>query len=974
MIAEVRPQPATQSRSSPPKNKSAALDVLVALVIVVFVLAIFSRTVIDGQPLSRIFTLADWDSAFSKYSSGTSHPMDPSLIQLMVPYYFVVAKLWHSGQLPLWNPFNGCGVPLLADIQSSALSPFNLLLALSPTMYTYNLGLVLKVAVAAATMFGLARVLGLTRCASAFASLTYALSPFCLTSLELIPRGYCWHPLVFLCFVRAAYRPGARRSLLAGAACALLIVSEHPEVSFFCIAASSLLMVMMVLCNPPAKESAAETDREELTGNAGCGALIALAGRLRRSMKILAIAGVSAFCLAAPLLLPFGEFLLNADCYKFHSIGGYSIPWQAFICNLFNPGKGVVSSYLGCVTAILLPVAFTVARPAIRQILALLLIGFLVICRLPPVSLALVYPPLSFLHCMYALPDFLLLAALAAAFGFDKLLGDKQSKLSPAWWIAAFAAVVVALLPWCLHHGMFAFDPALQHLSVNTNAWRRDCAIAGAFVCLAAAYRLLRTLPAFPVAAACVVLAFASEGALIKLALPVQAKFDYYWVQPLEFLRDSGERMLTTGHHVLRPNTSSVYGVSDIRVHNPLFPKRYLSFMRACGASVDAFNQAFEHTLSPLVNVAAVRYVLSMLPVRAERGSPCTYSSVSALGVDGISFGPDIRLASALISHQPECADACGRLEFDVRCSDPRRYSYSLVWLDDNENLVWFGDQIYLDNKSRKHALATMKPARIVQEFAAPISLAIRPGSQLRLAVQVFDWQQVAFLKPSVRRAHHHQNLAILGDFQAPNHAQRSAAELAAGAQLQLQFETPNRIRVYKNKAAVSRAQIVHETVLVGSEAEALKAMQSPDFDPLRQAVLEASAGSRANSIMPVNGKKHGYRDQATIEHSGTNEVLVRVRLTRPGFLVLADTYYPGWTARMDGQNVPILRANYLFRAVYVPSGSHIVEFKYLPLSFWIGVVLSGVCIAIGLLVLALTVRRSGPHGTRTGRALARNN
>src|SRR5262249_15474532 len=218
------------------ENRATATDLLVALAIVAFVLVFFGRTLSEGQPLSRICNLADWDSLFTAYRSGTSTAIDPSLVQLLVPYHFLVANLWHGGQLPLWNPFNGCGVPLMADIQSGALSPFSFLLALCPTMYVYNVSLVLKVAVAALAVFGLARSLSLSRWASVFASLIFAFAPFCLWSLELITPGYWTHPVVYLCFVRAAQRPSLARSWLAGAACALLIFCDHPEVAFFGIA------------------------------------------------------------------------------------------------------------------------------------------------------------------------------------------------------------------------------------------------------------------------------------------------------------------------------------------------------------------------------------------------------------------------------------------------------------------------------------------------------------------------------------------------------------------------------------------------------------------------------------------------------------------------------------------------------------------------------------------------------------------
>ena len=48
-------------------------------------------------------------------------------------------------------------------------------------------------------------------------------------------------------------------------------------------------------------------------------------------------------------------------------------------------------------------------------------------------------------------------------------------------------------------------------------------------------------------------------------------------------------------------------------------------------------------------------------------------------------------------------------------------------------------------------------------------------------------------------------------------------------------------------------------------------------------------------------------------------QITVEVGLQREGYLVLADTWYPGWRASVDGRSVPILRANYAFRAVFVP-------------------------------------------------------
>ncbi len=69
--------------------------------------------------------------------------------------------------------------------------------------------------------------------------------------------------------------------------------------------------------------------------------------------------------------------------------------------------------------------------------------------------------------------------------------------------------------------------------------------------------------------------------------------------------------------------------------------------------------------------------------------------------------------------------------------------------------------------------------------------------------------------------------------------------------------------------------------------------------------------------------------------------MVVEAEPTAAGYLVLTDTFYPGWKAFIDGAPSPILRANYLMRAVPLAAGPHTVTFVYDPLSFRLGAGLS---------------------------------
>lgn len=84
-----------------------------------------------------------------------------------------------------------------------------------------------------------------------------------------------------------------------------------------------------------------------------------------------------------------------------------------------------------------------------------------------------------------------------------------------------------------------------------------------------------------------------------------------------------------------------------------------------------------------------------------------------------------------------------------------------------------------------------------------------------------------------------------------------------------------------------------------------------------------------------------------------SDKVTLKTSQNRDAFLVMNDTYYPGWEACVDGEKTKIYLANRVCRAVFVPSGKHFIEFKYNPFSFRIGRYITMTTILI-MLFLAL--------------------
>lgn len=90
-----------------------------------------------------------------------------------------------------------------------------------------------------------------------------------------------------------------------------------------------------------------------------------------------------------------------------------------------------------------------------------------------------------------------------------------------------------------------------------------------------------------------------------------------------------------------------------------------------------------------------------------------------------------------------------------------------------------------------------------------------------------------------------------------------------------------------------------------------------------------------------------------------SNRVVVHIaESTRPGVLVLADMWYPGWQATVDGNPTAVLAVDGVFRGVEVGQGAREVVFKYYPASFRIGMVVSLAGLAVLLLLMVLYRRR----------------
>ncbi len=156
---------------------------------------------------------------------------------------------------------------------------------------------------------------------------------------------------------------------------------------------------------------------------------------------------------------------------------------------------------------------------------------------------------------------------------------------------------------------------------------------------------------------------------------------------------------------------------------------------------------------------------------------------------------------------------------------------------------------------------------------------------------------------------------------------------------------------VVENLDAFPRAWVAHSWRAADGFDAALRLVSASTSRQLfASPVIEGVAARRAGPAP----------EPATVERQSDDEVVLSATASTPGYLVLDDTFYPGWKAEVDGHDEEIEPANGAFRAIRLDAGRHEVSFAYESAAVrwgWI-VSLLGLLCAAGLAGFALVRRR----------------
>ncbi|MDQ3395113.1 MAG: YfhO family protein [Bacteroidota bacterium] len=137
------------------------------------------------------------------------------------------------------------------------------------------------------------------------------------------------------------------------------------------------------------------------------------------------------------------------------------------------------------------------------------------------------------------------------------------------------------------------------------------------------------------------------------------------------------------------------------------------------------------------------------------------------------------------------------------------------------------------------------------------------------------------------------------------------------------------RNHVLKNEAALGNAWLVSSILPVNSPDEELKTLCQ--LDKKRVAVIDVSK-------FPVDKTSFSTTGNITLEEYKPNFLKYRYESNNESFAVFSEIYYPeGWEVTIDGEEASHIRANYVLRAMMLPSGEHTIEFKFVPRVYILG-------------------------------------
>lgn len=849
------------------------------------------------------------------------------IARFFYPMRLLYADALHAGRLPLWQPEILTGIPLVAEMQTGALYPPHLLLyTLLPIDLALNYDILLHLVWLAVGTFAFAR----SRRISIFGALIAAL----VLSLGGFGAARITHPnvlnvaswLPWLLWLYEVWHAGARRLLswaLLVLAFALQWLGGHPQFALINLVTFGAFIVGRAVLNKDGRYL--RMDRQPALS-----IFVPFAALLLGSF------------IAAPQLLPTYEFSQQSaraggvdpsffTTFSFHPLY-LALLGAPFLRGNPYPNTSVeVIAYVGILPLVLGASAVVLKRDRETLFWLLLAAGALLLAF---GSYTPIYPALRFLPLfnLFRVParflfPFEFALAMLAALGFDGLRPRTMRLVQP------HRTLVVAILSAILA-GVILIVINLIPIEAWLDTWRALPIIFGglALLLVLRATRVDRRFFAVSALGLTLLDVFAFSAVYAQtynVIAPLAQVFPRPRVLEQLDLKD-GARVLTSEwilpwtsvmNESLFPDLNAAHGVLAAGGYTPLTPRRTSDFL--------------DNLSAVMLNKLSVRYYLipQLLPVdpqteASDVADPFIVDPIAA----PLEFSPVDSTTIEIESSLSQSVNLqTGEVVAVIVLNDASGKEYRVPLRAGNDTAEWAYDRSDVQRivKHARPEIASTFPAR----SAFPIENHV--GHTYRANLKFAD-EPVPITRLRIEPKFPAGLIHIAGVALLNGTARIDLAPLLGKGQHHMVYRSED-VAVFENPDASPRAFITHN-VRVATDDEAFQQLRSAQPN----AEIYISEGYEFDSDLG-----QGLDEHADIISYEPERVIIDVQAASDGYLVLTDAWDPGWVALENGTTLPIARADVIFRAVRVSAGHHLLEFDYRPLSFYVGLVLSGIGLAI---------------------------
>ena len=158
------------------------------------------------------------------------------------------------------------------------------------------------------------------------------------------------------------------------------------------------------------------------------------------------------------------------------------------------------------------------------------------------------------------------------------------------------------------------------------------------------------------------------------------------------------------------------------------------------------------------------------------------------------------------------------------------------------------------------------------------------------------------------------------------------------------------KFQVYEREKVLPRIFQTTKHIVAENDSQIIEKIYDPTFD-LETLILEKEP------IIKIENKQHNITIPELIKYE-PNQVIVKTNTPDNTLLYLSDVYDPNWTVEIDGKQTELLRAHYSFRTLALPSGEHLVTFKYQPKAVYQGMTISLVSLTFLILLTFVFIKK----------------